>query len=121
MFRKFIIALAVLAATLGSTLQASAEVLTWEIRSTYPYRLYLEFYSQDYDHSWPGGGEVYVLEDSRFHTYRLECRRGEKVCYGAWVTTDESTYWGVGPYNSYGCSDCCYVCGGRSNRITLTR
>ena len=118
--RLILLALAVLTAA-GTAIPASADTLTWQIRSTYPYRLYLEFYSQNYDHSWPGGGEVYVLDDSRFHTYRLNCRRGEKICYGAWVTTDESTYWGVGPYNGYGCSDCCLVCGGRSNRITLSQ
>ena len=103
-----------------TALPARADQVTWQIRSYYPYRLHLEFYSQDYNHAWPGGGEVYVLKDSRFHTYRLNCRRGELICYGAWVTTDDSIYWGVGNDDTYNCSDCCLRCGQRSNRITLS-
>ena len=121
MFRRTLLAIAAMVAVVLPAAEAASDTITWQVRSKYPYRLYLEFYSQTYDHSWPGGGEVYVLKDSRFHTYRLNCRRGEKICYGAWVTTDEGTYWGVGAYNSNSCRDCCYVCGQRPRRITLTR
>lgn len=121
MFRKFILATAVAAMTGLTGIPASADVLTWRVRSTYPYKVYLEFYSKRYNRSWPGGGKAYVLRDSRFHTYRLNCRRGEKICYGAW-TGGEGRFWGVGRYGEKGCRNCCYRCGGgNTRRITLTR
>jgi len=120
MIRTTVLMAAVLIATALTGAQASADTLTWKIRSTYPYRIYLEFYSQDYNRAWPGGGEVYVLKDSRYHTYRLNCSTGEKICYGAWVTTDQGTYWGVGQNDEEGCSDCCTTCGGNAGRRTLS-
>ena len=99
---------------------AQAAELKFKIRSTYPYRLHLEFYGQKWNHVWPGDGKVYVLKDSKYHTYNLWCRRGDTICYGAWVTTDENTYWGVGRGDSYGCTNCCYKCvDGNAGPITL--
>ncbi len=122
MFRKYILAVAALVAIVMPAAHAASDTLVWKVRSQYPYQVYLEFYSQDNNHSWPGGGNAYILEDSRFHTYRLNCRSGERICYGAWVTTDDSIYWGVGRYGDNRCSNCCYVCGaGSTESITLTR
>jgi len=115
MLRGVLIGLLVIA----GSLPAAADVLTWKVRSTYPYIVYLEFYSQDRDVAWPGGREVWVLRNSKWHTYRLNCRRGERICYGAWTDT-RTSQWGVGEADSMGCRDCCAVCGGAARRITLT-
>ncbi len=64
---------------------ARAETETWEIKSSYPYKAQIEFYSQDRRGlSWPGGGKAFTLDDSEMHTFKLECRPGERICYGAW-------------------------------------
>ena len=119
--RNIVLVAAAFIMTALTAIPASADTITWRIRSKYPYKLHMEFYSQNRDVSWPGGGRVYVLKDSRFHTYRLNCRRGETICYGAWVTTNQDRWWGVGAYNTRRCSSCCYRCGQHTRNITLTR
>lgn len=89
---------------------ASAETLTWRFRSDFAYKLYLEFYSQDYDRAWPGDGQVYVIADYEFHTYNLACSPGELICYGAWTDTGQ-TFWGSGWNGRHSCDDCCTTCG----------
>ena len=54
---------------------------------------------------------AYDLNDYETHSFTLNCRRGEKICFGAWVTGNASRYWGVGANNRYGCEKCCFVCG----------
>lgn len=98
---------------------AAAETFTWIVRSLYPYRVQLEFYSQDYDRAWPGGDNVYVLQDDKFHQYTLNCDYGEKICYGAWVDGDISTYWGSGYYGQEYCNSCCSTCDGGTRQTTL--
>ena len=121
MFRKLILVAAAIIMTGLTVVPASAADLTWRIRKTYGGTIYLEFYSQSSDRAWPGGGKAYVLRNNRFQTFRLRCRRGEKICYGAW-TRNESRYWGVGRYSEKYCRNCCYRCGGGSTRrITLSR
>jgi hypothetical protein len=93
-----------------SSVQAETE--TWEIRSNYPNQVHLEFYSEDRKgHVWPGGGEVYVLKDSRLHSYPLTCQPGEKICWGAWVSGTGSRYWGKGQDAKHSCIGCCWTCG----------
>ena len=98
---------------------AQADVLPMAIESHHPNIVSLVFYSQHLERSWPGMGKVYTLDDSKTHRYTLECRGGEQICFGAWVSNQPKTYWGVGRDNEHYCSDCCYVCGqdGSSVRI----
>lgn len=86
-------------------------VVVFALRSSYQYRVQASFYSQNRNHEWPGEGRAYDLNDSQLHKYRLSCRPGEKVCFGAWATGNASTYWGVGPDDKHGCQGCCAVCG----------
>jgi hypothetical protein len=72
----------------------------------------IEFYSQARNHAWPGGDDAYDINDYDVHEYRLNCRTGEKVCYGAWETGNASRYWGVGLNDKHNCEDCCSTCGG---------
>ena len=109
------IALAVAFAVIGvvamRATQASAETMTWPVKSNYKYKVQVAFYSQSRRHEWPGGGEAYNLNDSETHEYPLECNDGEKICFGAWVTGNARKYWGVGYENKHSCKDCCFVCG----------
>jgi hypothetical protein len=89
----------------------SATSMTWTVKSMYKYRVQIAFYSRARNHEWPGNGQAWDLNDYNDHTYTLNCRRGERVCFGAWVTGNASKYWGVGFGGKQGCSTCCFICG----------
>jgi hypothetical protein len=123
------LALAILALFGALTLEPSlarAENETWTIRSSYPYKVQLKFYSQDRNHVWPSVSRAYVLDDSRQHEFSLSCQPGERICYGAWDVTTRGSgnkYWGVGQNDRHGCQRCCWTCGrkGDPRAINLTR
>lgn len=90
-----------------------------EVRSLDPYALELSFFTEDGSRAWPGGNQIYPLKDSAFHSYRLTCTPGEKICYGAWRSGNSRIYWGSGYANRQACSGCCFRCGGGARRVTL--
>jgi hypothetical protein len=108
-----------------------AETETWQIRSTYPYKVQIEFYSRNRKVAWPGSGRAYNLNDSSMHSFSLNCQFGERICYGAWDVSATQTgsqysgrrYWGGGQNFSHpGCTECCWTCGlkGEPRAINLT-
>lgn len=103
---------AVLVLLTAMTAAAQAETLTFRMQSFYPYTVHFELYSQTRNHVWPGGDQVYVLDDSAQHDSRISCMSGEKICFGAWSSGDSSTYWGVGRGDHDGCTSCCAYCNG---------
>lgn len=98
---------------------AAAEEITFKINNDYNKDIQIEFYSQDRNHAWPGGNQAYNLNSGDSNSYRLSCRSGEKICYGAWVKGDARTYWGVGLNGKYSCDACCQVCGDGDLEKTL--
>jgi hypothetical protein len=104
-------------ATLPSISEAAE--LQWTIKSNYRFKVQVAFYSQGRGHVWPGAGRAYALNDYATHTYTLECVRGERICFGGWVTGRGNTYWGVGPNDKYTCTSCCAVCGGGPTRTQV--
>ena len=93
--------------------------MIWEIKSDYKYTIYLKFYARDNGHAyhiWPGSNKHWTLDDYEFHSYKLECTVGQKICYGAW--SDDGKYWGVGK-GSKSCEGCCYTCGEKPARKNL--
>lgn len=100
---------------------SKAETMTWLMKSKYPYKVSVSFYSKSRRHSWPGGTKVWVISDSEVHEYTLRCNRGEKICFGAWVRGNSRRYWGVGKRGYKGCSSCCYRCNGGETRIQTLR
>ena len=112
-------ALLAAAAGLLATPAAAAE-LVWRFKSEHPNAVNLEFYSQDRNHAWPGGGEVYVIKDWDTHTYSLPCNDGEKICYGAWAN-ESSSYWGAGYDGAEACDNCCAVCGDRELKTQVLK
>lgn len=114
--------LSVVAAAFAATLvsAASAADVTFVMKNNHPNAVEVELYSQDRDHVWPGNGQVYILDDGETKTMALSCQDGERICYGAWISGDRNTYWGVGPGQSQACEDCCYTCsGGNTEEIDL--
>ncbi len=109
-----------LASLAGIAAPAFAEDVTFVMRNHHEYAVEVELYSQDRDHVWPGGNQVYYLDDGETQQMPLSCEAGETICYGAWVSGDQGTYWGVGPNDQDGCEGCCYVCeGGMTEEINL--
>lgn len=103
-------------------LPTTTETLSWTFTSNHPSIVQLEFYSQSRNAAWPGGGMAYEIDDWKAHTYHLTCRTGEKICYGAWVKNDSSTYWGAGMDDEFGCSNCCRICAtADAGHVTLER
>ena len=96
---------------------AAAETLTFRVQNDYRYTVHLQFFSQSRNHVWPDSGRVWVLDDGSVHTYRLGCNSGEKICYGAAVSGNYDTFWGVSLDNNESCSDCCYTCNGGTTPI----
>jgi hypothetical protein len=116
--RRLVLALS-LAFTGGALvlpLEASADNLVWHVKSNYKYRVQISFYSLTHHREWPGNGQAWGLNDDDVHEYNLQCRTGEKICFGAWVTGNAGTYWGVGADNKHSCESCCYVCGAGETR-----
>jgi hypothetical protein len=108
---------AALALIAGATV---AKEMTVVITNGHPYAVELELYSQDRDHVWPGNDQVYLLDDGEEKQVPVSCKAGENICYGAWVSGDPDTYWGVGPDDAEHCTDCCYVCAdGTTESINL--
>jgi 3',5'-cyclic AMP phosphodiesterase CpdA len=100
---------------------ANAESLTFLIQSEHPNIVSVEFYSQSSKTSWPGDGEVYIIDTNQVHSYPLSCDPGELICFGAWVKGDSNTYWGAGPNGKEACSDCCYRCEGGETPIRVLK
>jgi hypothetical protein len=99
---------------------ASAGDVTFMMNNHHEYAVEVELYSQDRDHVWPGNGNVFYLDDGETKAMPLSCEEGETICYGAWVSGDPGTYWGVGPGDVDACENCCYVCeGGMTEEINL--
>lgn len=101
-------------ALLAMSSAASADSMTWKLRSFSKAAIEVSFYSQNRRNEWPGGGKVYVNRTYDVVDYKLGCIKGEKICYGAWLQGNASRYWGVGKGNQQKCTDCCYTCGGNT-------
>lgn len=120
--RVAVAVLAILCAWTFYPPSVQAETETWKIQSTYPYTIQIEFYSKDRNAAWPGGGRAYLVDDSRMHSFSLNCRPGERICYGAWDNGTGKPTWGVGKNESNSCTRCCWTCGrkGDPRAINLT-
>src|SRR5258707_10430936 len=84
--------LALIGGALVQPPEASAETMSWRVKSNYKYKVQIAFYSQTRSHEWPGDGDAYNLNDSDTHDYTLRCEDGEKVCLGGWVTGNAGKY-----------------------------
>ena len=118
--RGFLAALVLAFGALALAPQASAQSLEWRFKSEHKNVVSVELYAQDRKHSWPGGDEVYTLNDYSTRSIDISCRRGEKICYGAWVRNTASSTWGAGRDGKDDCRSCCVICdGGRTPILVL--
>lgn len=117
---RILAALAVLCVAVLTSGNSQAQSLEWRFKSEHPNVVSVELYSQDRSHIWPGGDEVYTLNDYSTRSINLSCRRGETICYGAWVRNTASSTWGAGRGGKGACRSCCFTCeGGRTPVLVL--
>jgi hypothetical protein len=93
-------------------------LLLIEMRALDRFIVHVNFHAKQRNWKWPAGREVYILKDSQFHTFRISCTPGEKICYGAGRSGNYAKYWGAGISGRNGCSSCCMQCG-NSYKFTL--
>jgi hypothetical protein len=112
--RRLVLAICVAASgALAAPAPAAAEDMYWSVKSLYPYRIQVAFYSEWRDWEWPGAGKAFDLNDDEPRNFNLTCNPGEKICFGAWVTGDTAKFWGVGYNRGHSCKQCCWICGDR--------
>lgn len=87
--------------------------IRWYFRNNYGRKIEYVLYAANRNWQWPGGNKVYVLPANRTtYTTLIDCKKGEKVCYGAWQANNRRIFWGVGYNARYNCRDCCFKCKG---------
>lgn len=118
---KWCLSLAVAVLMLATTAHAQSSSKTFRFESEHPNKVEVVIFSSDRKgFQWPGPGRVFILDTDEVTRFKISCLGGEKVCYGAWVAGNSSTYWGLGRSGNRGCSKCCYTCdGGETKIITL--
>jgi hypothetical protein len=94
--------------------------LTWTINDKTRDNLVVAFYSQARRRTgWPAWSRNWTLHKGE-NSFTLDCRAGEKICYGAWNNSRiNGTYWGVGPWNKHSCKNCCSTCNGGTAYMNL--
>jgi hypothetical protein len=97
--------------------QPDPNAVVFQLRNMHKNSVQASFFSQNRRVAWPGNDRAYTLNDSEPHTYRLECRQGERICFGAWLTGNSRSYWGVGFDGDEGCQGCCVFCGSSSVHV----
>jgi hypothetical protein len=112
---------ALLLVVLAAPKQAAAEDEVFKVTSMAANNVQIAFFSQDRRVRWPASGRAYRLNDYNEHEFPLSCINREKICYGAWLTGNARTYWGVGADGKKGCQGCCYTCGGPDTKHIVLR
>jgi len=99
---------------------ASAQSLTFVVRSETNGLIDYKLWSQDRSHVWPSVRNVYGL-NHRGHqrSTRINCIRGERICYGAWFRNNPKLTWGAGSTGKARCTSCCYICDGTTTRVKV--
>jgi len=95
----------------AGTESAQSGDATFNLTNNGRFSIMVKFFSQNRNHFWPGATRHYDLNDSGRQSFRLACEDGEKICYGASYTADDTTHWGVGFKGDKGCQGCCLTCG----------
>jgi len=119
--RSLLVAAAGAAVIFTIGLPAHAESLEWTFTNNSSYDAQIDFKVPGLNRWWPGRNRAYTIHQGDDRTVVLNCRDGEKICYGGWVLGNGRIYWGEGPRHNRGCSKCCVICGeGDGPPISLT-
>jgi hypothetical protein len=102
---------------------AQAAKLGWRWQNRSGQTLNVELYSDIRDgHVWPGNNRTWVVpSDGVIYVNPISCKRGERICYGAWIGDGTGDSWGVGKAKQHSCANCCFVCNGRQTDVIVFR
>jgi hypothetical protein len=100
---------------------AEHDTFTFKVKSVDRYVVDVRFFSQNRRVAWPSFDRAYRMDDWREHEFALNCREGEKICYGAWERGNPRTYWGQGPNGNAHCTECCYICSPSHTQLIVLR
>lgn len=69
------------------------------------------FDRSDRSHVDPPSNRFYVLNGNNTQTYRINCTRGQVICYGAKMQGNNMMqFWGTGHEGKQNCKGCCLTC-----------
>jgi hypothetical protein len=91
---------------------ASADTMTWQLRSYSPNAVEVKFFSQNRSVTWPSATTHYDIKDFKVHSFKLSCVAGEQICYGAGVSGNLKRHWGMSTDGKQRCTSCCFTCNG---------
>jgi len=113
--KRMIIALTLLLAASCSSPTAPDTInttgMTWVIQNACSGTVNVKFFDRTNGGAWPNSSQVYLLDAGDERTFKIECREGAQVCFGATLRSNQSYYWGVSTSNDQGCEGCCSACG----------
>jgi tetratricopeptide (TPR) repeat protein len=84
--------------------------LTWRFRNNTGATVHVKMYARGRGIWWPGANSNWRMDHVGPFAFTINCRAGEKVCYGAWQAGNTDRHWGVGFQDKHGCQNCCYAC-----------
>lgn len=89
---------------------ALAESMSFYFDNQKRFDVAVELYGERRGRVWPGNGQVYLIEKEMRKSLPVECRAGERICYGGWRLGDDRVTFGAGPDKAFACTDCCFIC-----------
>jgi hypothetical protein len=97
---------------------AEAASFDWRWTNRSGKLVHVQIYANGRNNIWPATEQHWIVpSDRKFYTNRISCKRGEKICYGAWIADQPDLYWGVGKGGQQNCSNCCFVCDGQQSSM----
>jgi hypothetical protein len=93
---------------------AHAADMAFFVKNQRSHAVAVELFSHDRDMVWPGDDQVFLIEPGSQKSVPISCNAGENICYGAWVSGNDSISAGVGPDNDQPCDTCCFICVAKS-------
>jgi hypothetical protein len=102
-----------------STVQPSlaANQIKWRFMNSTGYLLQVQVYAPARHWVWPNATTAWYMANGSSGYAIINCKRGEKVCFGAWTTENPNIYWGVGYKAQHSCPNCCWICKGVTTPI----
>ncbi|WP_156406941.1 hypothetical protein [Bosea sp. Root670] len=106
-------------ATASGRLQSNPNGIIFKIKNVAGKTVHIRFFNLGFSNRgpakgvWPALGKAYVLQDEKMTEYKMSCRKGERICFGAEFPNQggRRTYFGSSLSGQEGCENCCGECG----------
>jgi hypothetical protein len=101
--------------------RANNSSISWRFNNRSGVKVLYRFYSKSRNWVWPSNNKAFVLPNGQNQRNDITCKRGEYVCYGAWVSNNPNFFWGVGKSGNRPCANCCFTCNGVTTPIYVLK